>query len=429
MVTFQTEAACRRAVLEYPRVVMNHAPGISVSQAVVLMDGDEDFQRASDELEKRLREQRNRPSGHVRQFGLLGMQRVRRTGLPESRTAVGGALNKEIPQGMDLARIMFGEKMLSQARTSNSIEDFVGQNDWMAIIHADGNGLGRVVQAIAKDKDQFAEFSRKLNEATCQAANAAFNKLSEGQKVNARGIIPMRPVVLGGDDLTLICRGDLALDFVRHYLECFEKETEVRLGDILKKNKLYGTRPHLTACAGVAFIKSAYPFHYGYDLAESLCSQAKADAKKSEHMVDGLAPSCLMFHKVQDSFIESYASIVQRELKPADGETFCFGPYYLSAMEGRWTISQLQNTVAVLDHSDEANAVKTQIRRWMSLKHESGGAAEQLLKRAMSMCGSSEMSGLLECATKGHERSAERQTAYVAYDLLAYHSILSQITK
>lgn len=425
---FRTEAACRRAVLEFPKVVMNYAPGISVSQAVVEMDGDGDFKRASNELEQRLREQRNHPSGNVRQFGLLGMQRVRRTGLPE--TVAGDCTSKKENRGrQDLARTMFGEEMLQQARTSNSIEDFIGQNDWMAIIHADGNGLGQVVQEIAKDKDQFAKFSQQLNDATCKAANAAFNKLSDGQKVNARGIIPMRPVVLGGDDLTLICRGDLALEFVRNYLECFEKKTEEYLGDILKDNKLYGSRPHLTACAGVAFIKSSYPFHYGYDLAETLCGQAKADAKKEKHLVDNLAPSCLMFHKVQDSFIENYAGIVKRELQPADGETFCFGPYYLADMEGRCTIDCLKEKAAILDRSDESNAVKTYIRRWMSLKHESGEAAFQQLERAMSMCASAEMRNLLDCATEGHKIDRDGLTAYLAYDLLAYHSILSQVTK
>ena len=426
---FQTEAACRRAVLEFPKILMNHAPGISVSQAVVMMDGDGDFQRASDELEKKLREQRNRPSVGVRQFGLLGMQRVRRTGLPETLAAANGTMKKEMPQGMNLARTMFGEEMLQRARTSNCIEDFIGQNDWMAIIHADGNGLGQVVQAIARDKDQFAKFSRNLDKATCQAAQRAFTMLSEEQKVNARGIIPMRPVVLGGDDLTLICRGDLALDFVGNYLECFEEETETYLGDILKENHLYGSRPHLTACAGIAFIKSAYPFHYGYDLAETLCSQAKADAKKEKHLVDNLAPSCLMFHKVQDSFIEDYTGIVQRELQPAEGETFCFGPYYLTDMEGRWTIDRLKEAARCLDRSGEANAMKTHIRRWMSLKHRSNEAAVQLLKRAKSMCRSAEVRDLLDCATEGHKRDAVGTTAYVAYDLLAYHTILAQITK
>lgn len=425
---FQTEAACRRAVLEFPKKVMNHAPGISVSQAVVMMENDADFQRASDELERKLREQRNHPSGSVRQFGLLGMQRVRRTGLPE--TVAGDCTSKKENHGrQDLARTMFGDDILQRARTSNSIEDFIGQNDWMAIIHADGNGLGQVVRAIAKDKDQFSLFSRTLDKATCVAARRAFEQLAEDQKVNARGIIPMRPVVLGGDDLTLICRGDLALDFVRAYLQCFEEETEARLGDILKANHLYGSRPHLTACAGVAFIKSAYPFHYGYDLAETLCGRAKADAKKKEHLVNGLAPSCLMFHKVQDSFIEDYASIVKRELQPTDGETFSFGPYYLLEMEGRWTIECLQKMAKKLDQSEEANAVKTYIRRWMGLKHESEGAAKEFLKRAESMCASSELRDLLKCATQEYKRNDIGKMAYVAYDLLAYHSILSQITK
>lgn len=424
---FKSEDACRRAVLEFPKIVVNHAPGISVSQAVVEMNDDADFQRASDELERNLRAQRNKPSGHVRQFGLLGMQRVRRTGLPESKLDTAPQKKDGLPN-VDLASKMFGDDILSQFKTSDNIEYFVGQNDWIAIIHADGNGLGQVVQAIANDKQQFTRFSQMLDQATCQAAARAFAMLPDTLKANQRNIIPMRPVVLGGDDLTLICRGDLALEFVRNYLKCFEEETEACLGDILRKNHIYGIRPHLTACAGIAFIKSAYPFHYGYDLAETLCGYAKADAKKERNLVDGLAPSCLMFHKVQDSFIEDYASIVKRELQPVDNQTFCFGPYYLAEKENRWTINLLMEKTALLDQKEEFNAVKTHIRRWMGLKHESEGAASQLLKRARSMCTSSESKALLDCATRGYQREDIGLTAYVAYDLLAYHSILSQIT-
>lgn len=65
--------------------------------------------------------------------------------------------------------------------------------------------------------------------------------------------------------MTMICKASLALDYVKVYLEEFENATRQKLG----------ADNGLTACAGIAFIKSSYPFHYGYDLAETLCTQAK----------------------------------------------------------------------------------------------------------------------------------------------------------
>ena len=92
-------------------------------------------------------------------------------------------------------------------------------------------------------------------------------------------------------------------------------------------NKVFaGNINYLTACAGIAYVKSSFPFYYGYSLAESLCSYAKTDAK-SELNEGELPASCIMFHKVQDSFVDTYKEIVQRELKPQENITFSFGPY------------------------------------------------------------------------------------------------------
>ena len=102
--------------------------------------------------------------------------------------------------------------------------------------------------------------------------------------------------------------------------------------------------------------KSSYPFYYGYDLAEALCGEAKKDAKSDDvkKANDGKAPSCLMFHKVQSSFVEDYAEIKRKELTTSDGGSLCFGPYYLNKesidkidktedgkRRSRWSIDEL----------------------------------------------------------------------------------------
>ena len=60
---FSDEDALKRVVLSYPKHVMEKAPGITVSQAVVEME-NENYKDASDELEKRLRAQRKWADGH-----------------------------------------------------------------------------------------------------------------------------------------------------------------------------------------------------------------------------------------------------------------------------------------------------------------------------------------------------------------------------
>lgn len=425
---FSTRDACQRAVRDFPKKVMRYAPGITLSQAVVDLDENKNFEQASNELEQKLRIQRNRPAINL-QLGLLGMKRDAKTGLPKA--VVDDASQQQKYDATErLCDKMFGNIELLQARTSKNIGDFVGQNDWIAIVHADGNGLGQVVQKVGNDRETFAAFSKKLDEATCTAARRAFDSLADNMKCNSRGIIPMRPIVLGGDDLTIVCRGDVALPFVEKYIQCFEEETARLIGEILREHQLYGQNPHLTACAGVAFIKSSYPFHYGYELAETLCSQAKADAKMTDRLQahDGLAPSCVMFYKVQDSFTEDFRSIEQRELTPCEGHSFKYGPYYLHEEPARCTIHQLQKMASLLEASKDGNAVKSAIRKWLTSMHTLAAMASQVKKRAIAMRPSDEMRDLYEMATREEQRS-EGMKASIAYDLLAYHTIVSQKTK
>jgi hypothetical protein len=74
-------------------------------------------------------------------------------------------------------------------------------------------------------------------------------------------LLPVRPVLLGGDDLTFLCDGRIALDLAEAALDAFAREV-----------------PHLgriTACAGVAIVPAHTPFDRAYELAERLCASAK----------------------------------------------------------------------------------------------------------------------------------------------------------
>jgi len=337
---------CQRAVREFPKKVMEAAPGITISQAVVKFDEDEEknnpeyFKKQVDELEEKLRAQRNKPAKSLT-IGLMGIERSRKTGLPATEenkgeySDEGTVKKKDKADTAKLSCLSFGitedkAKGLNP-HLAHNIEDMTWRNDWIAIIHADGNGLGEIVRAIGNDKKKFSEFSKKLTEKTVAAANRTFKDIVEKFKTgededkgwNSKKN-PMRPVVLSGDDMTMICRGDIAMDYATKFLQYFEEETKDIAED--KDHNKYS----LTACAGIAYIKSSYPFYYGYNLAEALCSRAKKDAK-SKKMIDlynpkseedkknKKVPSCLMFHKVQSSFVEEYDEIVKKELMTDNG--------------------------------------------------------------------------------------------------------------
>lgn len=426
---FDNKEDCERAVRLYPKRVMEKAPGVTISQAVVEMEGDYNHKDV-EKLEGRLHAQRNRVYKSLT-MGYLATERSRTTGLP----AIPNKNNEFIDEGTlakqealhdyDVNRTLMKDLVGKEVKYEDiglNTSDLTGQNDWIAIIHADGNGLGEVVAAIGKNEkgSALAEFSHNLDVATIASANTAYQSIAEkNTKVK-----PIRPIVIGGDDLTVICRGDLAIPFVRAYLEAFEKESYEKTGH------------KLTACAGIAFVKSSYPFSFGYELAEALCGEAKKDAKSDAMRTKDelkLAPSCLMFHKVQSSFVEDYNTIKKKELTPQKGHSLCFGPYYLKPEyidpKERWTIDTLMDNAELLSKEDN-NSIKTSTRKWLSLMHEGTEVAKQHSERVHSLASTAQWS-LYSSLTKGEERAEEgkKDKLYPAYDVLALHTIMNQKTK
>lgn len=432
---FDSKEECEKIVREFPKAIFEFAPGVTVSQAVVKMEEDyEGFKPAVNELEKRLRTQRNKPMRSAT-LGLMGIERSRQTGLPvvlekNDEYYDAGTRSKlfEDTTGQlrrttkKLCKIAFAKSEIYDRQIAYDIEDMTQQNDWIAIIHADGNGLGQIVQAVGTDKDKFKYFSENLDKATKTAAVNAYNVVKK--QFNEDKFIPIRPIVLGGDDFTTICRADIALDYVTAFIDNFEKETT-----FIKDFRSDGLQfDNLTACAGIAYIKSSFPFYYGYELAEALCSEAKKDAK--DKLKDGeSAKSCLMFHKVQDSFTEDWSDIAKRELTPQENISFQFGPYYINEKkeECRWTVKDLTVASKKLE-GKEGNAVKSHLRQWMSQLHDNPGMAQQKLLRLESMTTNNDLFNLIKKVTFEYKNKDELYKSPV-YDILAIHTINNQETK
>jgi hypothetical protein len=192
-----------------------------------------------------------------------------------------------------------------------------------------------VAQALQKsfaDRPQGASgtmkrFSEAVSEATVSAVRKAVDTVLRPAKEERAAhlpLIPARPVVLGGDDVTFIVRADLSFEFARVFLEEFEAESKKRLASDLPD--VTGLPTHLSACAGISIVKSAYPFVQAYELSESLCRFAKNALPRSE----GAPPagSAMAFHRVTTSIAPDYPAIVEEELTADDGSlSLSFGPY------------------------------------------------------------------------------------------------------
>ncbi|SNQ52098.1 conserved hypothetical protein [Frankia canadensis] len=225
--------------------------------------------------------------------------------------------------------------------------------EWVAVVHADGNGLGEVFRGLgdeiagrsARDcADILRDFSRAVEAATLDAYLAAVDELvrlgltrrsSSDQDAPpgdplARLRVEVLPLILGGDDLTVICEGAVALAFTAAYLRALEERTQARLSEVVGRHGLRPERARkLTAKAGVAIVKRAYPFSSAYRLAESLMEEAR-EIKARAAGASGLA-----FHVLYDTAAADLDSLRAR-LTLADGERLYAQPYLVTRPDSGW---------------------------------------------------------------------------------------------
>lgn len=416
---FDEKTDCEKMVKYFPKIVMETAPGINILQAVVKIDKKPLSHEDMTTLNERISSQKNKAIVQ-HGLGLMISERARRTGkaailntskTPDDKIQDLGTQRKEVAHKENRLLIKMLHKNENKARQLaikiNDSQAFPKEiseipredNQWIAIIHADGNNLGKLIQNLTTDikgkkiegveyiKIQ-REFSTKIEKSTKAAAQTAIHKICDLNEISAENKLPFRPIVLGGDDLTLIIRGDLALDFTNIFLREFEIETAKRF----KEFKFKGFNKGLTACAGIAYTKPKFPFHYGVDLAEALCKYSKDIAKGINK---NRTPSCLMFHKVHSSFIGDYEDIVRRELTVDKNNSnninrqLNFGPYFIHETceednRSKFTrkdyssVKKLQNWINVIQ---EKNAPKSDLRNWLSQLSENNARAKQLLGR------------------------------------------------
>jgi hypothetical protein len=169
-----------------------------------------------------------------------------------------------------------------------------GDTSLLGVIHLDGNGIGAAISAWLQERRgvtdddrlaaDYATLTGELTAVVAAALDAAVNAgrdsltpVDNGAVIASADLdlrvelyadrdtlyLPLRPVLLGGDDLTLICDGRLALDLAARALTAFRATPAPTLGG------------KLSACAGVALVGTHFPFSRAYDVAAELCESAK----------------------------------------------------------------------------------------------------------------------------------------------------------
>ncbi len=211
-----------------------------------------------------------------------------------------------------------------------------GESSYIAVVHADGNGLGVLIQGLKDDYPAsrnreyityMREFSLNVQRVAQAAQRTMVDRLlasieAERQRYipglrddkdridiepadSQRFYLPLRPLVSGGDDVTFVCDGRIGFDLAVTFLQAFEQHSEAILGR------------KLTACAGIAIVKTHYPFARAYELAEELAGNAK-QARISTHL-DDAAPSALDWHITAGGLYADLDAMRGREYSVPEG--------------------------------------------------------------------------------------------------------------
>jgi len=218
-----------------------------------------------------------------------------------------------------------------------------GEKSFLAVVHVDGNGLGRIVSSIAKEYGTIKQnrdyikalrsFSERVKSASNTAMQMTMRTLQDafdangvmrwhfnGQaplklkpKDNESFWFPFRPLIFGGDDVTFICDGRIGIALALEFVRQFELATKAeKLGD------------GLTACAGIAIVKAHYPFARAYELSEQLCQSAKQWAREisREHFgeTSSFTPSALDWHFTTGGLYADLETMRKREYVAPKGQ-------------------------------------------------------------------------------------------------------------
>lgn len=252
---FAQERGAQDFVRDWPLRVEAHLPGIELVTA---------WSRRLDALFERAGEARHQPPNPLTEYG-PGVVRAGLSGLPAVRK-IGG---EWVDAAMQARRAEEVDEALLRRVWPEAPELELDLHQWgdeerVAWIHADGNRVGQAMQReAAKFKDETAAWQaqKALSERLRQAAETATARVVQQlhhEYRETRTKLPLRPIVVGGDDLTLLVPACYGLESAALWLQVFQAKSGFK------------------ACAGVALVKASYPFRRAYELAEALCQHAKA---------------------------------------------------------------------------------------------------------------------------------------------------------
>ncbi|WP_119156876.1 Cas10/Cmr2 second palm domain-containing protein [Caldimonas tepidiphila] len=321
----------------------------------------------------------------LRRFGPRGEELLDAATVARRRHARGNSLTQKFSPDRELVWPRNMERD-EDAEGDAASFPFLGDDREVAFLHADGNGLGVLLRRLADAGRErpgayvqhYAAFSRAVTLATEHAAQAATRAVLL-PATGASRVVPARSLVLGGDDLSLIVRADLALPFAQAFLEAFERHSREELKRLPAELRL---GQGLTAACGLVFVKASHPFMAAAALAEDLCKQAKDEIKREARERGRDMPlSAVALHRVTTALAdeaEGPGMHWQGRMVRAGLPAYVLG-------ESRTTLPRLPDLQALAAALGSAAAARGPARRMLTQMHQEPFVARRTYARWRQM--------------------------------------------
>jgi hypothetical protein len=185
----------------------------------------------------------------------------------------------------------------------NKLGDTSRPRGYMALIYADGDGMGKEVDKITQ-LDAMKAFSNAIDQSVYRAVQEAIvdHLYPEGSKV-----WPFDILLLGGDDLVMVTRAQSAMDVAQHVVRRFPELTE----------EMYGKRLNLSASVVLAHVN--FPIGPLMTLAKSGLKFAKREAARRRQADEAFDEGLINFLVVSSAnhldFKEYYKQTLKQEVK------------------------------------------------------------------------------------------------------------------
>lgn len=293
LVAFRSKEVAKRVTKRLSQLLIENAPSLHftvVHHTVEGNDFNEDRKKIMTDLQKKKYETpyKNKMGG----FSITQLSDV-------SQLPITCIIDETPYSSESLAKM----KMASEKKQPYSLDerfaipaefDHLGRNEgesYIGVVHIDGNEFGKRIKSVLSREMNYANavqkiriLSKEIDRIYKSAFQKVINLLIASEKKGKIGNIklktadneereyyylPIRDIVINGDDVTFVCDGRLALFLSYFFLKTINME------------KLEGEP--ISACAGIAIVKAHFPFYRAYQIAEQCCQSAKKKAKSKEY--------------------------------------------------------------------------------------------------------------------------------------------------